>query len=63
MVRSQNGYQLRPVCHKALSLDQFFFLIYINDLPENFLSTVKLFADDESLFTAVNDSITFQQMK
>ena len=29
------------------------FLIYINDLPENVLSTMKLFADDSSLFTRV----------
>ena len=29
------------------------FLVYINDLPENILSTIKLFADDSSLFTRV----------
>ena len=29
------------------------FLIYINNLPENFQSTVKLFADDTSLFSTV----------
>ena len=34
-----------------------FFLIYINDLLDNLLSTVKLFADDKSLFYAVNDGI------
>ena len=28
-------------------------LIYINDLPENLQSTVKLFADDTSLFSTV----------
>ena len=31
-------------------------LIYINDLSDNLLSTVKLFADDTSLFSVVNDS-------
>ena len=31
------------------------FLIYINDLPENLQSTVKLFADDTSLFSTVYD--------
>ena len=31
------------------------FLIYINDLPENLQSTVKLFADDTSLFLTVYD--------
>ena len=35
------------------------FLVYINDLPENILSNMKLFADDSSLFTrvtSVNDT-------
>ena len=31
------------------------FLIYINDLTEELKCTVKLFADDTSLFTIVND--------
>ena len=30
------------------------FLIYINDLPNGFNSSVKLFADDTPLFSAVN---------
>ena len=29
------------------------FLIYVNDLPENLQSTVKLFADDTSLFSTM----------
>ena len=29
-------------------------LIYINDLPNGFSSSAKLFADDTSLFSAVN---------
>ena len=31
------------------------FLIYINDLPNELKSNVKLFADDTSLFTVVKD--------
>ena len=31
------------------------FLIYINDLPNELKSNVKLFADDTSLFTTVKD--------
>ena len=31
------------------------FLIYINDLPEGIQSSVKLFADDTSLFSTVYD--------
>ena len=31
------------------------FLIYINDLPNNFISKFKLFADDTSIFSIVND--------
>ena len=37
-------------------LGPLFFLIYINDLSDNIPSTVKLFADDTSLFSVVNDS-------
>ena len=33
----------------------FLFLIYINDLPNELKSNVKLFADDTSLFTVVKD--------
>ena len=33
----------------------FLFLVYINDLPNELKSSVKLFADDTSLFTIVKD--------
>ena len=36
-------------------LGSLFFLIYINDLSDELVSTVKLFADDTSLFSAVCD--------
>ena len=32
-----------------------FFLIYINDLAKGISSTAKLFADDTSIFSVVND--------
>ena len=34
----------------------FFFLIYINDLSDDLVSTVKLFADNTSLFSVVHNS-------
>ena len=34
------------------------FLIYINDLTEGLTTNVKLFADDTSLFSVVNDTLT-----
>ena len=43
-------------CHKAPSLDHFFVPIYINGFSNNLLSTVKLFADNTSLFCVVSDS-------
>ena len=33
-----------------------FFLIYINDFSDDLVSTVKLFADDSSLFSIVHDN-------
>ena len=39
-------------------LGSLFFLIYINDLPGNIESTVKLFVDDTSLFSVVHNSNT-----
>ena len=42
-------------------LGPLFFLIYLNDLPENIESTVKLFADDTSLFSVAHDNNTLQQ--
>jgi len=35
-----------------------FFLLYINNLPTGLLSNVKIFADDTSLFSVVNDPVT-----
>ena len=36
-------------------LGPLFFLVYINDLPENVSCSVKLFADDTSLFSVVKN--------
>ena len=41
---------------KRSILGPLFFLIYMNDLSNNLLSIVKLFADDASLFSVVKDS-------
>ena len=35
------------------------FLNYINDLPDNLSTNVKLFADDTSLFSVVHDITTY----
>ena len=39
-------------------LGPLFFLIYINDLSENLKSTVKLFAEETSIFHVVKDPNT-----
>ena len=43
------------MCHKALSWVHCFFLVYIDDLVENVNCDVKMFADDTSLFSVVED--------
>ena len=45
-------------------LGPLFFLIYINDLGNNISSTVKLFADDASIFSIVHDlDLSSKQLK
>ena len=39
-------------------LGPLFFLVYINDLTDNLICNVKLFADDTSLFTVVRDPVS-----
>ena len=43
------------MCHKGQCLGPLFFLIYISDLTANLKCSVKLFAEDTSLFTIVQD--------
>ena len=38
------------------------FLVYINDLADNLVSNVRLFADDTSLFTIVYDETVSAQV-
>ena len=48
----------RPVLAEVAQesiLGPLLFLIYINDLPNELKSNVKLFADDTSLFTIIKD--------
>ena len=47
-------HQLKLAYRRGQYWGHFFFLIYINDLPEGLNSEVKLFADDTSLFSLVN---------
>ena len=48
---------------KVLYLDLYFFLIYINDLPDSLVSNSKLLAHDTSLFSTVTDpNVTTNQI-
>ena len=61
VLNGQSGYQLKQVFHKNL-ISELFFLIYINDLPIDILSTVKLFADDTSVFSIIHNKTTAHKL-
>ena len=52
-----SGSESKQEFFKAQFLVHFFFLIYINDLPNNLISKPKIFADDTSLFSVVIDQL------
>ena len=57
MVRHESGYLLSKVgIPEGSILGPGFSLIYINDRSDDLVSTVKLFADDTSLFSVIHDS-------
>ena len=57
--QSSNWLPVKADVLQGSILGQLFFLLYINDLSEKITFTVKLFADDTSLFSIVNDPNTF----
>ena len=57
MSKSPRGPLLRQVLLKVQSWAHYS-LIYINDLPKDFSSNAKLFADNTLLFSVIHDSST-----
>ena len=53
--KSSNWSTVRVGVPQGSVLGPLFFLVYINDLPENVSCSVKLFADDTSLFSVVKN--------
>ena len=55
MGNTLQGLQLNKRFFKFLHLDNCFFLIYINHLSDDLASNPKIFADDTSLFSVVEN--------
>ena len=53
--QNQSGCKPDDSCINQLISTTHFFLIYINDLHDNLISNSKLFVDDASLFSVIND--------
>ena len=54
--QSSNWSHVKAGVPQSSFLGLLLFLVYINNLPEGLTRNVKLFADDTSLFSVVNDS-------
>ena len=55
--QSSNWLDVKAGVPQGSVLRPLFFLIYINDIPENLISVTKLFADDTSIFSTVYDVV------
>jgi len=55
MVASQNGKLFWVECYRAPYWDQYFFLIYINDLDCGITNWILKFADDTKIFGTSRD--------
>ena len=55
VLNNQNGQILKQGSLKVQFWDHYFCMIYINDLPDILTLNPKLFADDTSLFSVIND--------
>ena len=59
--QSSEGREVSSGVSQGSVLGPLLFLIYINDLTNNLQCNVKLFADDTSLFTLVDNEIASAQ--
>ena len=55
MVKCLHGLILNQAYHKGLSLAHCYFFIYINDVSEGLTTNARLFEDDVSLFSVVDN--------
>ena len=62
MVNVQIGHLILPGVPQGSILGPLLFLIYTNDLPDNLNSLIKLFVDDNFLFSTLYDTNHFAKV-
>ena len=61
--QSSSPYSLNAGVPKGSALGQTLFLIFINDLPDNLISKLAIYADDSTIYSCIPKSDMFSQVE